>query len=44
MIKDITIGQYYKANSLFHRSDPRIKLLLTISFIVVIFICKNFYL
>ena len=43
MIKDITIGQYYKANSVLHRCDPRTKLILTIAFIVLIFICKNFY-
>ncbi len=43
MIKDITIGQYYKSNSVLHRCDPRTKLVLTIAFIVLIFICKNFY-
>lgn len=43
MIKDITIGQYYKADSILHKADPRTKLLLTIAFIVVIFICKNFF-
>ncbi len=42
MIKDITIGQYYKADSILHKCDPRTKLLLTIAFIVVIFLCKNF--
>ncbi len=43
MIKDITIGQYYKADSLLHKCDPRTKLLLTVAFIVVIFLCKNFF-
>ncbi len=43
MIKDITIGQYYKADSLLHRADSRTKLLLTVAFIIIIFICKNFY-
>ncbi len=43
MIKDITIGQYYKADSVLHKCDPRTKLLLTIAFIVVIFLCKNFF-
>ena len=42
MIKDITIGQYYKADSILHKCDPRTKLLLTIAFIIVIFLCKNF--
>ena len=26
MLKDITIGQYYKEDSLIHRLDPRVKL------------------
>lgn len=43
MIKDITIGQYYKADSILHKCDPRTKLLLTVAFVVVIFLCKNFY-
>lgn len=43
MIKDITIGQYYKASSVLHKCDPRTKLLLTIAFVVVIFLCKNFW-
>ena len=42
MIKDITIGQYYKADSLLHKCDPRTKLLLTVAFIVVIFLWKKF--
>lgn len=42
MIKDITIGQYYSGNSVIHRLDPRMKLVLTFSMIVVIFLCKSF--
>ena len=42
MISDITIGQYYKGNSLVHRLDARMKIILTILFIVMIFMCKNF--
>lgn len=38
-----TIGQYYPGDSLLHRLDPRIKLTLTFVFIIVIFICKNFF-
>ncbi|MGN0467944.1 MAG: energy-coupling factor transporter transmembrane component T family protein [Acutalibacteraceae bacterium] len=41
MLKDITIGQYYKADSVLHKLDPRIKIILTIWFIVIIFISKN---
>lgn len=42
MIKDITIGQYYSESSVLHRLDPRMKLILTFSMIVVIFLCKSF--
>ena len=43
MLSDITIGQYYKAPSLVHRMDARMKLILTALFIVIIFLCRNFY-
>lgn len=43
MISDITIGQYYKGDSLVHRLDARMKVILTVLFIAMIFICKNFY-
>ncbi len=42
MIKDITIGQYFPGNSVIHRLDPRVKLVLTFVYIVLIFLCKNF--
>lgn len=41
MIKDITIGQYFPGRSAVHRMDPRVKLMLTIAFIVMLFIVKN---
>lgn len=41
MIKDITIGQYFPGNSLLHRLDARMKIILTLCLIVSIFICKN---
>ncbi|MPM81477.1 Energy-coupling factor transporter transmembrane protein EcfT [bioreactor metagenome] len=43
MIKDITIGQYYPGASVLHRSDARTKILLTLAFIIVIFMCKTFF-
>ena len=43
MIKDITIGQYFNGNSVLHRLDARMKIVLTIVFIVSIFICQNFW-
>ena len=42
MISDITIGQYYKGDSFVHNLDPRMKIILTILFVVMIFICKSF--
>ncbi|MCL2446764.1 MAG: energy-coupling factor transporter transmembrane protein EcfT [Oscillospiraceae bacterium] len=43
MIKDITIGQYYAGKSPLHRMDARMKLLLTLVFMVVIFLSQNFF-
>lgn len=41
MIRDITIGQYYPANSYIHKLDPRMKLLGTLAFIISLFIANN---
>ncbi len=38
MLKDITIGQYFPGNSLIHRLDPRFKIIITLIFIVMLFI------
>ncbi|MBO5926578.1 MAG: energy-coupling factor transporter transmembrane protein EcfT [Clostridia bacterium] len=43
MLQDITFGQYYPANSFVHKMDSRVKLLLLILYIVLIFVVKNFY-
>ena len=43
MIKDITLGQFFPGNSPIHKLDARIKIILTIFFIVIIFLAKNFY-
>ena len=43
MIKDITIGQYFAGNSPLHRMDARMKLTLTLAFMVVIFLTHNFF-
>ncbi|MDO4344519.1 MAG: energy-coupling factor transporter transmembrane component T [Eubacteriales bacterium] len=42
MIRDITIGQYYPADSVIHRLDPRTKLVGTLVFIVSLFLFKSF--
>lgn len=41
MIRDITIGQYYPAPSVIHRLDPRVKLVGTMAFIIMIFCINN---
>lgn len=41
MLKDITLGQYFPGNSPVHRVDPRVKLLLTIAYIVALFLIQN---
>ncbi|MDE7300253.1 MAG: energy-coupling factor transporter transmembrane protein EcfT [Lachnospiraceae bacterium] len=43
MIRDITIGQYYPADSVLHRLDPRVKLSGTLIFIVCLFLVKNLW-
>ena len=42
MLNDITLGQYYPVDSPVHRLDPRIKLIATILFIVVVFLAGSF--
>ena len=42
MIKDITIGQYFPGKSFVHRLDPRIKILLTVLYIVMLFAASGF--
>ncbi len=41
MLRDITFGQYYEGKSLIHRTDPRLKILLLILFIVFTFLASN---
>lgn len=41
MIREITLGQYYQADSAIHRMDPRTKIVGTIMFIVALFLVKN---
>ena len=38
MIRDITIGQYYPAQSPVHRLDPRLKIICTLIFLVSLFV------
>ena len=41
MLKDITLGQYFPGDSAIHRMDPRMKLILTIVYIVGVFFISN---
>ena len=41
MLRDITIGQHFPGNSPVHTMDPRVKILLTIAYIVMLFIGSN---
>ena len=43
MITDITIGQYFPGKSFIHRLDPRIKIILTIVYIVILFINQGVF-
>ncbi|MGN1093468.1 MAG: energy-coupling factor transporter transmembrane component T family protein [Candidatus Neoclostridium sp.] len=41
-MREITLGQYYPVSSLVHRLDPRIKLIISIAYIVMMFFVKHF--
>ncbi len=43
MIRDITLGQYYKKDSIVHSLDPRVKLVATLVFLVSLFISTNIF-
>ena len=38
MLKDVTFGQFYPDNSLLHRTDPRIKMLILIEYLVIVLV------
>ena len=42
MLRDITLGQYYQAQSPIHRLDPRVKLVGTLVYVITLFFYKNF--
>ncbi len=41
MIRDITIGQYYPANSPLHRLDPRVKIVCTLLYLISLFLFRS---
>lgn len=42
MIRDITLGQYYPAQSVLHRLDPRVKLVGTLLYVISLFLFQSF--
>ena len=40
-MKSISFGQYYPAESIIHKADPRAKVLLAIIYIISSFVCQN---
>lgn len=42
MLKDITIGQYYPADTAIHRLDPRYKIIIMLLFILSLFFIKSY--
>lgn len=43
MLKNITLGQYFAGNSFIHRLEPRAKILLTLLFIIMLFMDSRFF-
>ena len=41
MLRDITLGQYYPADSVIHKLDPRVKLFGTLIYIIYLFVFKG---
>lgn len=43
MLRDVTLGQYLPGKSLLHRVDPRMKLVISVLFIVTVFLAQNLW-
>ena len=43
MFKDVAFGQYYPADSIIHRLDARVKMLITLLFMIAIFFIKSYF-
>jgi energy-coupling factor transport system permease protein len=41
MLKDITLGQFFPGNTLVHRMDPRMKIILTLGYIIILFVAQG---
>ena len=43
MLRDITLGQFFPGNSPLHRMDPRVKILWTLFYIILLFCIDNYW-
>lgn len=43
MLKDITIGQFFPGESVVHKLDPRMKIIMTMLYIIALFITTNLF-
>lgn len=43
MIRDITLGQYFPGDSFLYKMDPRVKIILTLIYLVMIFVVSNYW-
>lgn len=43
MLKDITIGQYFPGKSALHHIDPRMKIMLTLTYVVLLFLANDIW-
>ncbi|MCL2226069.1 MAG: energy-coupling factor transporter transmembrane protein EcfT [Oscillospiraceae bacterium] len=43
MLKDITLGQFFPGNTVVHRLDPRMKLVLTLIYITALFLAQGLF-
>ena len=43
MFRDVSFGQYYPPNSVIHKLDARVKLLLTLMYVIGIFFVKSYF-
>ena len=43
MLRDITLGQYYRSDSIIHKLDPRVKLFGVFAYLLLLFVCENIY-
>ncbi|MFA6308820.1 MAG: energy-coupling factor transporter transmembrane component T [Clostridia bacterium] len=43
MLENITIGQYVPGTTFLYRADPRIKIILTVFFMISIFLIRNYF-